>query len=112
MEFNTDRKKEIENKILDLILEGLKKDLFSPQDAAKISSFVLVKISLVLDQATLVNFLYDLSENWPEFTSLYEIEDGKIERKLEQNVVTEALALVKEGKIDEALTLTKTVENS
>ncbi|MCL4386847.1 hypothetical protein M1307_00435 [Patescibacteria group bacterium] len=112
MEYNKERKEEIENKILDILIEGLETGAFTTQQASEIANFVLVKIEVVNDQASLVNFLYDLSSKWSSFVNIYEIEDGKIERDLEQNAVKEALDLVKKGEIDQALNLAKSVDNT
>lgn len=56
-----------------------------------------------------MQFLRDLSSKWSIFTKLLVLESGEVKEKTEDKVAEDVLKMAKEGKIDEAIGLAKTM---
>ena len=100
-------KEDIEKKILEEISNALEKGELKADDSAAIANFILEKLDGVSSSTELVNFLQELSQKWPVFNNLLEIEKGKQEQKDDQVAVGQVEDLARKGKIDEALSVAK-----
>jgi len=109
MEVTEEHKKEIEKRIVERVIAELKADRFNVQDLPPIGRFVLDKIDTVTEHATLLIYLEAFTQRWPCFKSIEMLEIGEVERTKEHDTAEKVLLLSKEGKIEEALALAKTM---
>lgn len=107
--FTDENRKDLEERIVEMMLAGLDKDEISEEDLPDISDYVLSKIDYVQNHEQLMNFLRELSSKWKVFSPILVIESGEAREKKENAVGQEVLNLAKSGKIEEALNLAKTV---
>lgn len=112
MDFDTDHKKRIEAKIVELIAEGLEKGNLKEEDSKEIADFVLGRIDLIKNHLELETFLSELSLKWQVFKVLENIEKSESREKAEAEAAEGVLILAKHGKINEALHLAKTMTKS
>src|SRR5579859_49074 len=109
MEVTEEHKKEIEKRIVERVIAELKADRFNVQDLPPIGRFVLDKIDTVTEHATLLIYPEAFTQRWPCFKSIEMLEIGEVERTKEHDTAEKVLLLSKEGKIEEALALAKTM---
>jgi hypothetical protein len=100
---------EIEKSIIEVIVRSLEEQKLSEQDLPKIAEFVLNGIKNIKDHEQIVAFLYGLSSNWPVFDHLEEIERGEMQDTIEDKGEKEVLSLAKNGNIEEAIRLAKSM---
>jgi len=112
MELSAEHKKDVERKIVEMVIDGLEKDTISAQEAQNAASFILEKIYLLKTTEELASFLQELSSKWPIFTNLHTIEQGQAKEKQEDAVVQKVEELTESGNIDEALNLAKTATDA
>ena len=109
MDFTAEHKKEVEKRIVQAVIDGLEKGILSPDDARSAATFILSKVYEINTEDQLTNFLKELSSQWPIFGNLYTIEQGEAQEQKEEAVAQKVEELTQSGKIDEALTLAKSV---
>ena len=112
MNITPEHKEEIQRQILQVIVTSLRQDLLSTDVVPDIADFVLTGMESVDTEEELVSFLTELSEIWEVFVKIKDIELGTIQRTKEHDVTQEALKLARQGKVEEALQLTKSVSMS
>src|SRR3989344_6534746 len=78
LDVSDEHKKEIEAKIVEDIVFGLESNKISETDLPRIADFVLGKIDNIQNHEELVSFLNELSEKWPVFDNLEEVERGEV----------------------------------
>lgn len=101
------QKEQVQGKILQEISDDLKKGELSSDETTKIAGFVQEKIKLVNDRNELLAFLKELSDKWPIFNNIYQVEKGEEEQKKDVQAAEKAKELIKEGKLDEAISVAK-----
>lgn len=87
--------------------EALLKGDITEEGASEIGIFVRDNIHKAKNSSELLDFLTDLSARWPIFDSILTIELGTITDRKEDVMVEQATTLIKENKIDEALSAVK-----
>ncbi|MFI5265529.1 MAG: hypothetical protein ACHQT7_02175 [Candidatus Levyibacteriota bacterium] len=107
MEFTPEKKKEIENLIVEKSITALEQGFIKEYGLGEIATFVLEKIDKVQSQQQLVEFLRELSNKWHFFSELLVIESGEIELAKEKSSIGEIEQLTKNGHLDEAIKLAK-----
>ena len=109
MEVTEVHKKEIERQILNKIIAELEENKLEVEELPKISQFVLSTIDTVTTHDQLLPYLATLTEHWPCFKSIENIELGEIQRVKEHEVAHQVMLLSRSGNIEEALSLAKTM---
>lgn len=109
MDFNDSHKKEIETRIVEIISSGLEKGDLKEEESKEIADFVLGRIDLIKNRTELEAFLSQLSSKWQVFKVLESLEKGETRKRVENEVAEGVLTLAKNGKINEALNLAKTM---
>jgi len=109
MEVTDEHRTEIERKILKAIINALENNQVTEEDLPNIADFVLARIDDCKNHDQLIKFLDELSQKWPFFEGLEQIERGEVTEAKEDQVEQEVLNLAKSGKVTEAINLAKTV---
>jgi len=97
----------LERTILEIIVNNLRAHTVTLPEVTSISQFVLSRIDGVTDQIVLEKALTDLSEQFPSMTQLKHREVGEMQHNKDIDTAHRAFELAKEGKIEEAIALTK-----
>lgn len=103
------RRDAIEKAIVELVINGLKEGSLPEDDLSPIANFVLEKIDTLQTEEQMVAFLAELAQKWPIFSNIHILEKGKVIEKTENQAAQNVLELAKEGKIDQAVDLAKSV---
>ncbi len=109
MDFTQEHKTEIENKIVETIADEVEKGNLKEENLKDIADFVLGRIDQIKNQDELIAFLFELSTKWTVFKTIETMERANLKGKVEKEVAEGVLMLAKNGKIDEALNLAKTM---
>jgi hypothetical protein len=109
LEVTDTHKKEIERQILHKIIAELEANTMETSELPKIGEFVLSTINTVTNHEELLPYLAELSAKWACFKPIENIELGEVQRVKEHEVAHQVLLLSKNGKIDEALSLAKSM---
>jgi len=113
MDLTEEHKREVERKLVEVIIDALGKNLISVGDKDTISAFILERMRNVKDHEELISFLRELSSKWAIFSPLLVTESGEVKAKSEDQAVDKVQSLTQEGKIDEAINMAKTaVDNT
>jgi len=104
-----DHKIEIERKILKEIINALENDKVTEAGLPDIADFVITHIDPVQNHEQMIKFLDELSQKWPFFEGLEQIERGEVTEAHEDKIEQDVLNLAKSGKVTEAISLAKTV---
>ena len=109
MDVDLEHKKKIYNDIVEVIITALEKNELSSSEIPKIANFVLVQIDAVNNHEDLITFLKNLSNKWPIFENIEEIEKGEVKDQKEEEVAEGVLQMAKSGNVEEAINLAKTM---
>jgi len=112
MDVTPEHKNEIEKKIVEAIVAGLENKNLLESQLSEIADFVLQRMDAVKNQDELLAFLADLSSKWPVFNNIKLTEEGEAKNEAEKDVAKGVLDLAKNGKIDDAIGLAKTMTNT
>jgi len=99
--------KEIERKILEAIVQGLERKQLLAADIPEIANFVLAKVAKCNSHNELISGLDELSQKWPIFKGILQLEQGEIAEAKEDSAEEEVLRLAKTGQVDAAINLAK-----
>jgi hypothetical protein len=105
------KRKELEERIVQIILDEIEKNTLTIDQAKEITGFWLSRISTLTTEESLTNFVDELAAKWPIFNTLVMIEQNKIRRGEEEKVAENVVSLVRDGKIEEAVSLAKSANN-
>jgi len=108
MELTEQHKREVERKLVEIIIDSLKKNLISIADKNAMSAFILERMPNVKTHEDLMVFLREISSKWAIFTPLLVTESGEVKDKNEDQAIDKVQSLTQEGKIDEAINVAKT----
>lgn len=111
MIFSAEHKELIERQTLEAIATALEKNEMTEADIPPISKFVLEQIDKIQDIDQLIIFLQELSNKWPIFRGLFEVEKGKVREESEKIVAIEVSNLAQTGHLEEAINMAKSVTN-
>lgn len=107
MNLNDDHKKEVGLKIADLIDSGIRQKTITEDEASVLSTYIIENLEKINTHEELMNFLRELSAKNAIFSYLLVTESGEVKEQKDNEVAREAEGLVKNGKIDEALSMIK-----
>ncbi len=112
METINDKKEVIQRRILETILQGLNNNILTQDDLPIIAEYVLGQMESIQNENELLTFLQSLAEKWQLFTNLKTLEERKVQELEEKDKTQQVLQLTREGKVEEALTLAKTITHN
>jgi len=102
---------EIEGEILQVIVNSIREEKLTQEASQPIAQYVLEQIDRIENRQQLLLFLKELTSKWPMFQPLIDIEQGKIERKIEEKTAQDVATLIRSGRTKQALQLAdKTME--
>lgn len=105
-------KDQLQGKIVDTMIHAVETEQITEDTMSEIAAYVLDHMDTVIDKNTAVPFLQDLASHWNIFTMLFHLEQGEIQEQKEDEVTQDVLALLENGKIDNAIELAKSVTHS
>lgn len=109
VELSLDKKKEIEQRLVETVISSLEKGELTTDDYSKVSSLILEKMKTVTTQEQLAQFLKDLSAKYPIFSKMTTLHMGEEQEKKDEKTTQDVVKLAESGKIEDAITLAKTV---
>lgn len=112
MDFTEERKKNLENNLVETMLAGLDREEITQEDLPVIATFILDRIDTITSQDDLMQFLRDIAAQWQIFSRILVLESGELKEQKEGQVAQGVLSLAKVGKIEEAISLAKTMTNT
>lgn len=95
-------------KILDEVVVGLEAGDIEAYEASEIAEYVLGKVEEIESEQAISNFYEQIVDLWPAMDNLLSDKRTEDIEKKEQEASEGALALLQQGKIDEALSVAKT----
>lgn len=98
--------------IINTIIEGLDTGELEAWEASEIAEYVLGKVENLDTENDKFKFYEELSGLWPFLEVLLEEHVAEMVEKTEGEISEGALALLKHGKVEDALNLVKTATNS
>lgn len=105
-------KDQLQEKIVDTMIHAVETEQINEDTMSEIAAYVLDHMDPVTDKNTAVPFLQELAARWNIFTNLYHLEQGEILEQKEDAVTQDVLALLENGKIDNAIELAKSVTHT
>ena len=97
----------VQKSIVEVITKGLEEGTISEERAKEIANYVLKAIPENVDMPKLMEVLPKLDDQFVELTAAIVPVMREYEEKLHMIVNQKITALIKEGKLDEALNVTK-----
>lgn len=101
-------KEQIEKQIVDTGIDRYGDGTISKEELGLIADFAVVGMNMIKTQGDLSNFLTSLVSRWPIFQNIATIEEAHVKEAADSQVYSGALALAKDGKIENAIRLAKT----
>jgi uncharacterized protein YdaT len=109
MQLSQEKKDKLEREIIEIIANCLEKDLIKETDVPPIVTFYGEKIDNAQSEEDLQAFISEFVQKWPVFNALKIPADQNATEKNEQQITQNVVNLAKEGKLEEAVDLAKTV---
>ena len=112
MDVTKEHKDHILNQIVETAITALENDTLAEDQLQVIANYTLSAIDTITTGEQMVTFLSGLSEKWPLFASIEQLEKAQTQEKVESEVAEGVLTLAKTGNIDDAIKLAKSVTES
>ncbi len=109
MDLSLEHKKEVQKRIMEILLGKYEKMELSQSDFEEISRFIVDKDQAINNHHDLIVFLRELTAKWSIFSFVLTLENGEVKQFEESKKVEEIEALTREGNIDEALEATRRI---
>ena len=109
MQISQERKDELDRAIASLIADLIEKETLQEYELGKIVDFYGARIDASQTEEDIQNFIFDFVEKWPVFAALKTTEHNNNVQKTEEEITQDVLSLAKEGRLEEAVGLAKTV---
>lgn len=109
MQLVPEKKKEIEQMLVETIITSLEEKKLTADEYRQVSSFILDNMKNITTQEQLAQFLNDLSAKWQIFSKIMTLYAGEEKEAKEEEATQNVVELAKSGKIEDAITLAKTV---
>ncbi len=107
MQLDQQHKDEIEKKLTIAMIDGLHNGILTQDEAVDISGQIQKNMQRIQTKTDLSEFLYALAFQWDIFQKILTIEKGEEKVKEDKSTATDIESLTKQGKVDEALELSK-----
>jgi hypothetical protein len=104
-------KGDLEKEIIENSLRAYEQGEFSRDDLKTVADLVITELQQTKDEAEILNFLNTLATKWPFLSNVAIIEKGTVKEEEEKAVYAQALDMVHNGQIDNAIQLAKTETN-
>lgn len=102
-------KEEVIRLIVEVALDRLEKGQLTQAQMPEIANFVLTNVDRATDHHQIVKVALDLASRYPIFKNVAEIESGEERKFIESSTAQTMAQMIKEGKVQDALNLSKTV---
>ena len=102
----------VERKLLVDLMKQMETKEFTDEEIKEMSTFVLEKVDSAKDNNELIAVLDELSKKWPFFENIEQLERGIVGDVHEDIVTNNVLELAKNGNIEEAIAMAKTVTDN
>lgn len=109
---DTNHKEKIEREIVETCAQALEKRELTTQDTSQVADFVLTKIDSIQNEQELLIFLGELSQKWPLFQTVIDMEKGSIQEQNEGIAINQITQNLREGKIEEAIQISQTINSN
>jgi len=107
MAFTHEQVNSIYKLMLDTILIGLETEELEAYEVSEIAEFVLGKVDKLDTDHELHDFYSELSDRWPFLEVLNDQKEAETAKQMESAASEDALTLLKQGKIEDALAIAK-----
>lgn len=108
MDFDEIYKNSLGKQLTVRLAEALRNQEISEEELPVVANYILENIDNIVNHSQLLDFLTNLGQRWPIFSNILVLEKkGQIETK-EKETLKQAMGLIKENKIDEAINIVKT----
>lgn len=95
--------KDLEGKLLGVIIDNIESGALKQEDSQKIAQFILDEIDEIENQQDVIAFLQRLCQQWPIFNNILQVEEGKEEQKHEQAAAQDIAQMIKSGQAKQAV---------
>lgn len=104
-------KSKIGERLTRTLADGVGKGEINEEEASEISTYILENIDKAENNLQLLSLLEELAKKWPVFEHILTLEQAEITDKKEDAAVQHAENLIKENKLDEALSVVGNMTN-
>lgn len=111
MALSTEQVNSIYKHILDNILLGLESGALEPYQSSEIAGYIVGRVEKLDTEQDASNLYQQIAEEWPFMEVLLDDSKAQNLEKVEDEVSQGAVALLRHGKVEDALKLVKTVTN-
>ena len=109
MDLDSNHKEELIKRLTRNLLDAMEKNEIGEDDLPAVADFILEKVDKAQNHAELIALLDELSAKWTFFDNIEQLERGEVKESAENNAEKDVLSLVKGGKVEEAIKLSKSV---
>lgn len=109
MEFTAEEKERVEREVLEIMATALENEQLTVDDPPEISYFLLERINTIKNMTELIGLLQEMTDKWPIFSVLLEQTRGQMQDKVDDEVADGVEMLIKQGKLERALALVKSI---
>ncbi len=99
----------VDRRLLESLITAIEADKINDEELPVLANFVLEKIDSTKNHEQLIKGLEELSAKWPIFDNIEELERGEVQEAKEDKVEQDVLNLAKNGRVEEAISLAKTM---
>lgn len=94
---------DVRRTMVDVMISGLESGTLSSNDLPLISARILDELPAAITHQQLVAFLESMSQQWPMFGAVANMEMGKVIESKKEAVIHQMLQHAKAGNLDEAV---------
>lgn len=109
MIISLEHREEIVQRLTRDLVEEMEKNGVSEADLPQIADFILEKIDKAQNHNELIALLDELSQKWPFFETVEQLERGEVKELIEDKVEKDLLTLAKAGRAEDVIRLAKSV---
>lgn len=102
-----EKKKSLEKQIVETMINAAENKIITDEQLSVISTVILAKLDGIIDNVTYEEFLEEITNRWDMFKPLLVLEKSVEKEKIEEEAIKQALQLVQQGNIEEAINTAK-----
>jgi len=107
IEITPEYKTQIQRQIIQAMIQGIESNTFDYRQVYLVANFALEELEKVTTHPELVTFLEKLTQKWPIFAKVGNVEMGKVIEEKKDDLTAEVVQMMKEGDIEGALEAAK-----
>lgn len=111
MDTTQTKRKELEERMVQIILAEIEKNTLTIDQAKEITTFWLSKSSTLSTEEELMSFVNDSADKWPIFSQMALAQQTEPLKEKEVKIADDVVSLVRDGRIEEAVSLAKAANN-